>query len=341
MGKAPAPGPLRQAISSRRTNLPRRAFLRLAAAAAALPLVRSARAQAYPSRPVRVVESYGPASSSDIMARLIAQWLSQRLGQSFVVENRAGANGTIATDHVVRASADGYTLLLALTSHTINNSFYDKLTFDFMRDIAPVAGISRVPLVMEVNPSVPAKTVPEFIAYAKANPGKINMASAGTASITHVAGELFKMLTGVDMLHVPYRGVQALVALLSGEAQVLFVPVTSSVEHIKAGRLRPLAVTTARRSPLLPDVPPVGDFVADYEASAWFGLGAPKDTPADVLDTLGKAVDAALADGKFTARLADVGGVPLPLARADFAKLVAEDTAKWAKVVKFAGMKAG
>jgi tripartite-type tricarboxylate transporter receptor subunit TctC len=319
----------------------RRQFLHLAAGAAALPAMsRIARAQAYPSRPVRIVASFPAGSTSDILARLMAQWLQDRLGQPFVIENRPGAGGTTGTEVVVRASPDGYTLLLVAGAHTINATLYDKLSFNFIRDIVPVASISRETGVMLVNPSVPAKTVPEFIAYAKANPGKINMASAGIGAPAHVAGELFKMMTDVDMLHVPYRGSPAaLTDLLGGQVKVYFGIMARSIEHIRAGTLRALAVTTATRSQVLPDLPTVGEFVPGYEASSVWGLGAPRNTPVEIIDKLNKEINVGLADPKLKARLADLGGAALPGSPADFGKLIAEETEKWAKVIKFAGIK--
>ena len=294
-------------------KLPRRNFLHLAAGAAALPAVsRVARAQAYPTRPVRIIVPFAPAGSADIVARLIGQWLSERLGQPFVIENRPGAGTNIGTEAVVRAPADGYTLLLVGSSSAINATLYDKLTFNFIRDIAPVASIIRQPNVMLVNPSVPAKTVPEFIAYAKADPGKINMASAGNGSSSHVFGELFKMMAGVNIVHVPYRGgAPALTDLLAGQVQATFVPVPASIEYVRAGKLRALAVTTTTRSDALPDIPTVGDFVRGYEASGFVGLGAPKNTPAEIIEKLNKEINAALADPKIKARLADLGGTVL------------------------------
>ena len=322
-------------------KLPRRRFLYLATGAAALPAVsRIARAQTYPSRSVRVIVGQAPGSGSDIAARLIGQWLSDRLGQPFVVENRPGAGGNIATEAVVRASPDGHTILLVILANAINAALYEKLNFNFIRDIAPVAGIYRVPLVMEVNPSVPAKTIPEFIAYAKSNPGKTNMASAGIGSVQHVAGELFKFMTGVDMVHVPYRGsTPALTDLLAGQAQVMFDVTPSSTPHIKAGKLRALAVTTATRSEVLPETPIMDDFVPGYEASAWLGFGVPKDTPAAILGMLNREVNAALADHTIKARIADLGGTVLPGSPAEFGKLIADETEKWGKVVRFAGIK--
>jgi len=292
-------------------NLPRRQFLYLAAGAAALPVVpRIAFAQAYPTRPVRLIEGFGAGGAPDIVARLVGQSLSERLGQSFVIENRAGASSSIATEAVVRASPDGYTLLLITIANAINATML-KLNFNFIRDIAPVASIGRVPYVMEVHPSVPAKTVAEFIAYAKAHPGKINLASAGTGSGTHVAGEMFKTMAGVDLFHVPYRGAQVFPALLAGDVQVYFGPLLSSIEYVRSGKLRALAVTTTTRSDVLPDVPVLSDTLPDYEASAWFGIGAPKSTPAELIERLNKEVNISIADPKFKARLANLGGTVL------------------------------
>ena len=274
------------------------------------------------------------------MARLIGQFLSERLSQPFIIENRAGASGNVATEAVVNAPPDGLTLLLATSPHAINAALYEKLNFNFIRDIAPVAGIARVPNVMEVNLSVPAKTVPEFVAHAKANPGRINMASGGNGTTQHLSGELFKMMTGVDMLHVPYRGeAPALTDLLGGQVQVMFGIMPSSIEHLRTGKLRPLAVTSATRSEALPDIPTIGDFVAGYEASTWFGIGAPKSTPADIVATLNKEINAILADPKMKARLADLGGIALAGSPADFGRLIADETDKWAKVVRFSGAK--
>jgi tripartite-type tricarboxylate transporter receptor subunit TctC len=322
-------------------KLPRRKFLHLAAGAAALPAAsRIAWAQAYPSRPVRIMVGFAPAGAQDILARLIGQWLSERLGQTFVIENRPGGGGNIAAEAVVRATADGYTLLLVGPPNAINATLYEKLNFNFLRDIAPVAGIVRAPNVMEVNPSVPAKTVSEFITYAKASPGKVNMASAGKGTGPHMAGELFKMMAGVNVVHVPYRGSgPALVDLLGGQVQVMFDALPPSMEHIRTGKLRALAVTTAVRSPALPDVPTVSEFVPGYEASASFGVGAPRSTPADIVEKLNKEINGALADPKLKARLADLGGLTLPGSPADFGKLLAEETEKWGKVVKFSGAK--
>jgi tripartite-type tricarboxylate transporter receptor subunit TctC len=322
-------------------QLHRRQLLHLAAGTAVLPaLSRSAWAQAYPSRPVRLIAGSAPGSAVDILARLIGQWLSERLGQPLVVENRPGAGSNIATEAVVRAPADGYTLLLVQPAAAINATLYENLSFNFIRDIAPVAGIVSVPLVMLVNPSVPARTIPEFITYAKANPGRINMASAGNGTAPHVAGELFKMMTGIDMIHVPYRGGgPALTDLLGGQVQVYFGNMVSSVEYIKAGTLRALAITTATRSHALPDLPALADFVPGYEASSWFGIGAPKSVPPEIVDRLNKETNAGLADPKLAARLADLGGTVLALSAADFGKLIADETEKWAKVIKFAGIK--
>ena len=323
-------------------KLPRRNFLRLAAGAAALPaLAHIARAETYPSRPVRIVVGLAPGGANDIVARLMGQWLSERLGQPFIIENRPGAGTNIATEMVVRAPPDGYTLLFVSATSAINATLYEKLNFNFIRDIAPVASIATNPLVMEVHPSVPAKTVPEFIAYAKANPGKINMASPGIGTTPHLAGELFKMRAGVDMVHVPYRGGgPALTDLLGGQVQVYFPGTVSSIEYIKTGRLRALAVTAATRSEALPDLPTVGEFVPGYEASNWFGVGAPKATPAAIIEQLNKEINASLADLKLKVRLTDLGGTPLVGSPADFGKLIAEETEKWGKVVKFTGIKA-
>ena len=291
----------------------RRQILHLAAGAAALPAIsRFAWAQAYPTRPVRLIEGFGAGSAPDILARLIGQSLSEQLGQSFVVENRSGANSNIATDAVARASPDGYTLLLITSANAINATLYDKLNYNFIRDIVPIASIVRVPLVMEVHPSVPARTVAEFIAYAKANPGKINMASAATGGLTHVAGELFKMMAGVDLFHVPYRGAQVFPALLAGEAQVYVGPLLSSIGYVRAGNLRALAVTTTTRSPVLPDIPALSETLPGYEASTWYGIGAPKNTPAEIIKRLNTQVNASLADANFQARLANLGATVLP-----------------------------
>jgi tripartite-type tricarboxylate transporter receptor subunit TctC len=322
-------------------KLPRRQFSHLAAGVAALPAVsRFAFAQAYPTRPVRVVVAFAAGGSADILARLIGQWLSERLRQPFVIENQPGGGGSIGTRAVVNSPPDGYTLLLVGTPAAINATLYEKLNFNVIRDIAPVAGVIRAPNVMVVNPSVPAKTVSEFIAYAKANPGKINFASVGNGTSPHVAGELFKMLTGVDMAHVPYRSAgPALTDLLGGQVQVMFPGAVSSIEYIKAGRLRALAVTTATRSDALPDTPTVSESLPGYEASNWFGVGAPKGTPAAILEKLNKEINAGLADPKIKARLADLGGTPLVVSPADFGSLVAEETEKWAKVIRAANIK--
>jgi tripartite-type tricarboxylate transporter receptor subunit TctC len=321
---------------------PRREFLHLAAGAAALPAVsRIAWAQAYPSRPVRLIVGFAPGGTTDITARLIGQWLSERLGQQFLIENRTGAATNIATEAVVRAPADGYTLLLVTASNAINATLYDKLGFNFIRDIAPVAGIIRYPLVMQVNPSFPAKTVPEFISHAKSNPGKVSYGSGGIGTSIHVASELFKMMAGIEMIHVPYRGgAPAMTDLMGGQIQVVFNPVPESMEHIKAGKLRPLAVTGATRSEALPDVPTVGDFVPGFEASALQGIGAPKDTPAEIVEKLNKEINAGLADPKLKARFADLGATVFVVSPADFGKFIADETEKWAKVIKFAGAKA-
>ncbi len=324
-------------------RFPRRHFLHLAAGAAVLPAMpRLARAQSYPSRPVRWIVGFAAGGPQDIVARLLAQQLSERLGQQFVIENRAGAGGNIGTEAVVRSPADGYTMLMIGPSATINATLYDNLSFVFLRDIAPVASIIRTSNVMEVHPSFPAKTVPEFIAYAKANPSKINMASAGSGSSQHMAGELFKMMAGIEMVHVPYRGAApALTDLLAGQVQVMFDNLTSSVEHVRGGRLRGLAVTTAARSEALPDLPIVGDFVPGYEASGIYGIGVPKDTPPDIVDKLNREINAALSDPRIKARLADLGGLILSGTSADFAKVLAEEVEKWGKVVKFSGAKPG
>jgi tripartite-type tricarboxylate transporter receptor subunit TctC len=319
----------------------RRKFLHLAAGAAALPAVsRIARAQAYPTRPVRLIVPIAPGGATDILARLIGQWLSERLGQPFIIDNRPGAGSNVGTEAVVRAPADGYTLLLCSVTDAINATLYDKLNFNFIRDIAPVAGFIRGTHVLVVNPSVPAKTVPEFIAYAKANPRQLNMASAGTGTGVHIAGELFKMMAGVDMVHVPYRGGgPALNDLLGGQVQVMFPTSVASIEHIRAGRLRALAVTTATRSDQLLDIPTVAEFVPGYEASVWFGIGAPRNTPAEIVNKLNKEINAGLVDPKFKARLADLGGTVLAGSPADFGKLIAAETEKWGKVIRAANIR--
>ena len=321
-------------------NRARRRFLCSAGAIALACVPRLAWAQSYPTRPVRVIVPYAAGGSPDILGRMIGQWLSERLGQPFIVENRPGGGSNIGTEAVVNAAPDGYTLLMIAPANAINASLYDKLNFNFIRDIAPVAGIIRVANVMEVHPSVPAHSVPEFIAYAKANPGKINMASGGNGTANHVSGELFKMMTGVDMVHVPYRGAApAITDLLAGQVEVNFGAMPASIEHIRAGKLRALAVTTATRSEALPDIPTVGEFVPGYEASSWWGVGAPKNTPADIVATLNKEINAGLADPKIKARLADLGGTVIAGSPADFGKLIADETEKWAKVVKFSGAK--
>ena len=319
----------------------RRQLLHLAAGAAALPAVsRFAWAQAYPTRPVRLIVPVAPSGASDITARLMGQWLSERLGQPFIIENRPGAGNNVGTEAVVRAPADGYTLLLCGIANATNATIYDKLNFDFIRDTAPVAGIIRGPYVIVVNPSVPAKSVPEFIAYAKANPRKVNMASSGTGTGTQMVGELFKMMAGIDMVHVPYRGLgPALTDLIAGQVQVIFSGTVSSIEYVRAGRLRALAVTGATRWDALPDIPTVGEFVAGYEASQWFGVCAPTATAAEIVEKLNKEINAGLADHKIKARLTDLGGVPMPMTPADFGKLIADETEKWGKVIRAANIK--
>jgi tripartite-type tricarboxylate transporter receptor subunit TctC len=322
-------------------KLPRRNFLHLAAGAAALPAAsRIARAQAYPSRPVRVIVPFAAGGGSDITARLMGQWLSERLGQPFVIENRPGGAFNIGTEAVVKAPPDGYTLLLATTTNTINATLYDKLNFNFVRDIAPVATISRYTWVMVVHPSFPAKTVPEFIAYAKANPGKINIASGGIGSASHVSGELFRMMTGVNLVHVPYRGqALALADLLAAQVQVMFPAISSTIEYVRSGKLRALAVTTATRSDELPHIPTVAEFVPGYEGSGWNGFGSPKSTPTEVIDKLNREINTALADLKIKAQLVDLGATPFAGSPADFGKLIVDETEKWAKVIKSAGIK--
>ena len=323
-------------------KLPRRKFLSLAAGAVALPAVsRFARAQTYPARPVRIVVGFAAGGAPDIFARLLGQWLSERLGQPFVVENRTGAGGNIATEVVVEAPPDGYTLLLTTVGNAVNATLYDKLNYNFLRDIAPVAGISRDPLAMEVNPSFPAKTVPEFILYAKANPGKINYGSAGVGSSLHMAGELFKLMAGVDIVHVPYRGSPAALAdLLSGQLQLMFSPLPPSIEYVKSGRLRALAVTTSTRSQALPDIPVIADFVPGYEAGAWYGIGAPASTPAEIIDKLNAEIKAGLADDRLKAQLIELGSVPFALSPSEFGKHLTAETEKWGKVVRAANIKA-
>jgi tripartite-type tricarboxylate transporter receptor subunit TctC len=322
-------------------KLPRRQFLHLAAGAAALPAVsRIAWAQAYPSRPVRLIVPFGPAGATDITARLVGQWLSERLGQQFIIENRPGAGGNVGTEAVVHAAPDGYTLGLFGAPSAINATLYDKLNFNFVRDIAPVAPIVRFPYLMVVNPSVPAKTLPEFIAYTKANPGKINMASPGIGSTPHVNGELFKVMTGTNMVHVPYRSAAAVITdLLSGQVQLYFGTTAASLEYVRTGKLRALAVTIERRLDALPDIPAVAEFVPGYEASGWFGVGAPRNTPVEIIDKLNKEIDAGVADPKMKARLADLGGIALTGSPSDFGKLIVEETEKWGKVVKLSGAK--
>jgi tripartite-type tricarboxylate transporter receptor subunit TctC len=322
-------------------KLPRRTFLQLAASAAALPAMsRVAMAQAYPSRPVRIIVGFAPGQAIDIVTRIIGQWLSERLGQQFIIENRPGAGGNIATEAVVRAPPDGYTLLAIGSNNMTNATLYKKLNYNFIRDIAPVASIYRVSQVMEVNSSFPAKTVPEFIAHAKAHPGEISFASAGNGSVAHVTGELFKMMAGVNMLHVPYRGAPpALTDLIAGQVHVMFDNMPSSIEHIRAGRLRPLAVTATARLEALPDVPPLGDFVPGFETSAWAGIGAPKNTPAEIIDQLNREINGGLVDPKIKARIADLGGMVLALSPTEYGKRIAEETEKWAKVIKFSGAK--
>src|SRR5512140_2466037 len=322
-------------------KLRRRQFLQLAAGAVALPAAsRFAWAQAYPHQPVRLLLGYPPGGSADITARLAGHWLSERLGQPFIVESRPGAGTNLATEAVVRAAPDGYTLLLVPPAAAINATLYDKLNFNFIRDIEPIAGIIRFPNVVVVNPSLPIKSIPELIAYAKANPGKLNMASSGNGSTIHMSGELFKMLTGIDMVHVPYRGgAPALTDLIAGQVHVMFDNIPTSAGHIKSGKLRGLAVTGTERSAILPDLPTVADFLPGYEASAWYGLGAPKHTPGEIIDKINKAMNAVLAEPAAKARFAELGAFLLPGTAADFGKLLADETEKWGKVVKFAGAK--
>jgi tripartite-type tricarboxylate transporter receptor subunit TctC len=322
-------------------KLHRRKFLKLAGAVVAAPAwPRRALADDYPARPVRIVAGFAAGGGVDITARLIGQWLADRLGQSFVIENRPGAGGNIGTEAVVNAAADGYTLLLATVPNAVNASLYEKLNFVFLRDIAPIAGIIRVPMVILLNPSVPAKTVPEFITYAKANPGKINMASAGNGSAPHMAGELFKMMAGVNLVHIPYRGQgPALTDLLGGDVQVLFATAPGTTDYIRTGKLRALAVTSAARAELLPELPTVADFVPGYEASQWYGLAAPRNTPAEIVGRLNREINAAIADPAMKARLAAIGGEPLPGSPAEFGRLIADETEKWGKVVRAAGIK--
>jgi tripartite-type tricarboxylate transporter receptor subunit TctC len=322
-------------------KLSRRQFLHLAAGAAAIPSgSRIARAQTYPTRPVRIIVGYPAGGVSDIFARLIGQWLSERLGQSFVIENRPGASGTLAVDAVVRAAPDGHALLLTASNDAYNENLYPDLRFNYIRDLSPVASIALTPLVMEVNPSFPAKTVPEFIAYAKTNPGKLNMGSGGIGTPEHVAGELFKMIAGVNMVHVPYRGAApAITDLLAGQVQVYFGTLPASIEYVRAGNLRALAVTSAIRSLALPDIPVVGEFLPGYEAISWYGVGAPKNTPAAIIEKLNREINAALADPRIKSRTDDLGAVVFPGSTAEFAKLIAADAAKWVKVIRAANIK--
>jgi tripartite-type tricarboxylate transporter receptor subunit TctC len=323
-------------------KLPRRKFLRLAAGAAAFPAMSSvAMAQTFPTRPVHIFVGVAAGGPNDTVARLLGQWLSERLGQQFVVENRTGAGGNIATEAVVRAPADGYTLLLETSSNAVNVTLYEKSNFNFLTDIAPVAAIMRVPNIMVVNPSVPAQTVPEFIAYAKANAGKINMATAGIGTTPQMSGELFKQMAGVNLIPVAYRGgAPALIDLIAGQVQVMFEPTISTLPYIRAGKLRALAVTSATRSGLLPDIPTVSESVPGYEVSQWYGIGAPKSTPAEIVAKLNGEINAAMADPKLTARLAELGGMPIPMTIAEFAKLISDETEKWAKVIRIANIKA-
>ena len=323
-------------------KLPRRSFLRLAAGAAALPAVpRIAVAQAYPTRPVRWIVAFAAGGPTDIVARIMGQYLSERLGQQFIIDNRPGAGGIVGTQAAINSSADGYTLLMAAHVHAINATLYQKLPYSFLNDIAPIAGLVRMPNVLEVTPSFPAKTVSEFIAYAKANPGKVSYASAGNGTSAHLAAELFRAMTGVDLVHVPYRGSgPALTDLLSGQVQVMFDTISSSIAHIKAGTLRPLAVTSVRRSDLLPEVPTIADTVPGYELSAWFGVGTPTGTPPEIIEKLNREINVGLAEPRIKARFAELGAEPMPVTVAEFRKFVAEETEKWAKVVKFSGAKA-
>ncbi len=319
----------------------RRRFLRLVASAAAIPAVsRIARAQIYPTHPAHLIVGFAPGGGVDIVARLMGQWLSERLGQQFVIENRPGAGGNIATEEVAHAPSDGYTLLMVIATNAINATLYENLNFNFIRDIAAVASIVRVPNILEVNPSVPANTVPEFIAYAKANPGKLSFGSSGNGSIQHIAGELFKMMAGIDMVHVPYRGpALALNDLIGGRIQVMFDSIIGSIEQVKAGKLRALAVTSAKRLDELPDVPAVSEFLPGYEAIGWQGIGAPKNTPIEIIDRLNKEINAALADPTMKARLVDLGGIPILMTPAEFGKFIEDETDKWGKVIKFAGIR--
>jgi tripartite-type tricarboxylate transporter receptor subunit TctC len=322
-------------------KLVRRKFLHLAAAAVALPIVpRVGHSQSYPSRPVRIVVAFAAGGGVDITSRLIGQWLSERLGQSFITENRAGGGGNIGTEAVINAAPDGYTLLLATVPHAVNATLYDKLSFNFIRDTAPVAGIIRVPMAIMLHPSVPVRTVPELIAFAKANPGKLNMASAGTGSAPHMAGELFGVMTGTKMVHVPYRGQgPALADLLGGQVQISFATTPGTTDFIRSGKLRAIAVTTASRAEVLPDLPPIAEFVPGYEASQWYGMSAPKNTPTEIISLINREINAGLADPKTRARFTEIGGEPLVDTPSEFGKFIVEETEKWAKVVKLTGMK--
>jgi tripartite-type tricarboxylate transporter receptor subunit TctC len=322
-------------------DVPRRKFLHVAAGAAAFPAISSMTwAQTYPSRSVRLIVPFPPGGPNDVFARLIGQWLSERLGQPFIIDHRPGAGGNIGTEVVVKAAPDGYTLLLINSNHTVNATLYDKLNYNFIRDIVPIVAIIRLPLVLVLNPLLPAKTLLEFIAHAKANPGKLNYASVGNGSTPHVAGELFKMMTGIDMVHVRYRGaVQALTDLISGQVQAMFIVPGVVTEHIKAGKLRAVAVTAATRSDMLPDLPTMNSIVTGYDATTWFGIGAPKDMPSEIVDKLNKEINVALANPKIKAQLADLGGTSLTLSPAEFGKLIADDTEKWGKVIRAANIK--
>jgi tripartite-type tricarboxylate transporter receptor subunit TctC len=321
-------------------TLARREFLELALGASAVPVASClATAEAYPARSVSVIVGLPAGTSPDIIARLLAHWLSERLGQPFIVENRPGACSNIATEMVVRAAPSGYSLLLVTATNAMNTTLYNSLNFNFIRDVAPVASVAGIPFVMQVNPSFPARTIPEFIAYAKANPGKVNMASVGNGTAPHIFGEMFKAMAGVDLVHVPYRA-NPIADLLSGHVHVYFAAILSSIEYIRAGQLRALAVTTTARSELLPDIPAIGEFVPGYEASAWQGIGAPKDTPAEIIDRLNKEINVGLADPKLKAKIAELGAVPIPMTPVEFGKFIGGETEKWAKVVKFAGTRA-